>query len=286
MARDTVEVKAEGTTKSEFDDGGSGRMKIIAGVIVAVVIIAILAYVYTRDGDNGDNGNNGDDNLPPTAGFTYNPDAPFAGQTVTFDGTSSVDPDDDVLEYSWDFGDQYADSSNPNTASGVTASHIYTRQGNYTVELTVDDSHNTPNVKTRLINVTEEETPTGTLTITRISDPIANLEWTITVDSIDGTPAQLALNNIRINVYNGADTNDTKISELTSSLSEISKNPLNPSNPDGIYFDDLDGNGLLSVGDFYSIAGDGAASVEDGDGLQLIYEINSDDITDAESLPA
>lgn len=54
------------------------------------------------------------------------------GDTVSFDGSSSSDPDGGGLSYSWDFGDGQ-------TGNGVDVSHMYTRAGEYTVTLTVSD---------------------------------------------------------------------------------------------------------------------------------------------------
>src|SRR5262249_1903309 len=47
------------------------------------------------------------------------------GTTVTFNGGGSTDADGDALSYAWDFGDG-------STGSGVSPSHAYADQGNYT----------------------------------------------------------------------------------------------------------------------------------------------------------
>ncbi len=57
-----------------------------------------------------------------------------ANAVVTFVGAGSSDPDGDTLTYAWQFGDGA-------TASGKTATHVYTVSGVYTVTLTVDDGH-------------------------------------------------------------------------------------------------------------------------------------------------
>ena len=54
------------------------------------------------------------------------------GQTLTFLGTGSIDPDGEVVGYSWDFGDG-------TTASGPRVSHAFARSGIHTVRLTVRD---------------------------------------------------------------------------------------------------------------------------------------------------
>jgi len=52
-----------------------------------------------------------------------------------FDGGASSDPDGDVLEFEWDFGDG-------GTSSLLRPNHEYTSIGNYTVTLTVKDASN------------------------------------------------------------------------------------------------------------------------------------------------
>ncbi len=69
---------------------------------------------------------------PPVA----DPNGPYtgtAGETVTFDGTGSSDPDGTVEEWNWDFGDG-------NTDTGAEPTHVYAAAGSYTVTLTVVDN--------------------------------------------------------------------------------------------------------------------------------------------------
>lgn len=74
-------------------------------------------------------------NQAPVANFTYSPLNPTAGQTITFDGTSSYDPDGSIVSYLWDF----ADGTN---ATGAVVQHSYTNAGNYCIALTVTDDDN------------------------------------------------------------------------------------------------------------------------------------------------
>ncbi len=70
-------------------------------------------------------------NRAPTA----HPGGPYTGlpeQPIAFDGTGSIDPENDVLTYRWSFGDGA-------TASGARPSHTYAAKGTYTVTLTVND---------------------------------------------------------------------------------------------------------------------------------------------------
>lgn len=54
------------------------------------------------------------------------------GEIVAFNGSSSSDPDGNILTYLWDFGDGQ-------TGSGANAMHTYNTAGNYAVSLTVSD---------------------------------------------------------------------------------------------------------------------------------------------------
>jgi MYXO-CTERM domain-containing protein len=90
-------------------------------------------------------------NLAPIA----DPGGPYAGepgQTITFDGSASADPNDDVLTYSWDFGDSA-------TGTGVAPTHSYAANGTYRVSLVVSDGSldseiatTTAEISTRLVN--------------------------------------------------------------------------------------------------------------------------------------
>jgi PKD repeat protein len=71
-------------------------------------------------------------NSPPVAhaGGAY---SGVEGAPITFDGTASTDPDNNIATYAWDFGDG-------NTGSGATVQHTYADGGTYTVTLTVSDA--------------------------------------------------------------------------------------------------------------------------------------------------
>lgn len=58
--------------------------------------------------------------------FTWTPENPMSGETITFSDTSSGNPD----TWEWDFGDG-------STATTPTASHVYEADGNYEVTLNI-----------------------------------------------------------------------------------------------------------------------------------------------------
>ena len=61
----------------------------------------------------------------------------YTGDSIVFDGSESHDANGDPLSYIWDFGD----GSDPQ--AGPAVSHIYHKDGRYSVSLTVDDNRNT-----------------------------------------------------------------------------------------------------------------------------------------------
>jgi hypothetical protein len=72
--------------------------------------------------------------MHPVAVFSYSPELPTVGNTVTFDAAESYDLTSHIESYKWDFGD------GGNTTVGVpTVTHVYTEVRNYTVRLTVED---------------------------------------------------------------------------------------------------------------------------------------------------
>ena len=75
-------------------------------------------------------------NRPPTARLTASPTSGPVPLAVTFDGSTSSDPDaGDTLTYTWSFGD----GSPSQTTSAATVSHTYTTAGRRTATLVVRD---------------------------------------------------------------------------------------------------------------------------------------------------
>jgi PKD repeat protein len=71
---------------------------------------------------------------PPLALFTFSPKEPIVGQSVSFDGSASADPDGQIEEYAWDFDvDGTPDAATPQ------ADHTFVSAGIQTVSLTVTD---------------------------------------------------------------------------------------------------------------------------------------------------
>ncbi|MFN3384166.1 MAG: PKD domain-containing protein [Archaeoglobaceae archaeon] len=84
-------------------------------------------------------------NMPPVAKFSFSPLQPRAGELVKF-YSESFDPDGYIERCIWDFGDG-------NVANECNVTHSYEKPGNYSVSLTVFDSHGLSDTKTRLVVV-------------------------------------------------------------------------------------------------------------------------------------
>ena len=87
-----------------------------------------------------------EENIPPTANFTYSPKNPIVNQIITFNASNSTDPDGTIVKYEWDFGDG-------STATGKIVTHSYPSLGAYTVTLTVTDDDGATDVETKAISI-------------------------------------------------------------------------------------------------------------------------------------
>jgi len=102
----------------------------------------------------GCNGNGGPappttPNQTPTASFTANPTSGVVPLAVSFNASSSSDPDGSITSYAWDFKDGA-------TGSGQTINHTFSSTGSYSVKLTVTDNEGATDSTTKTITVTYE----------------------------------------------------------------------------------------------------------------------------------
>ncbi len=71
------------------------------------------------------------------------------GEETSFDGTASIDPEDAIESYEWNFGDG-------SIGSGPTPTHSYDTSGVYSVTLTVTDSDGKTGSDTTLVGVGQD----------------------------------------------------------------------------------------------------------------------------------
>jgi len=122
-------------------------------------------------------------NEPPTARISRSVD----GMEVTATGSASTDPDNNITEYRWQWGD-----SGATTTTDPTAQHTYSSGGTFTITLTVVDEQGASDTAQTTVSITAPNTaPTArltrsldgatvTATASASSDPddnIARYEW-------------------------------------------------------------------------------------------------------------
>jgi len=108
--------------------------------------------------------------LPPEASFTFSPASPEVGQPVSFDASSSNDPDGTIVNYFWNFGD----GTTENQTDTVTIIHAYTSLGSHNITLTVTDDSQLTNTTTKSITVSPpKQPPEASFTYSPL-DPQAN----------------------------------------------------------------------------------------------------------------
>jgi len=134
-------------------------------------------------------------NRPPAASFTESAQSVIVGQTITFNATTSYDPDGSIVLYHWDFGD------GTNT-TGITAQHAYSSSGVYTVTLTVTDNDGTTDTATA--QKTVEITP-PVATFTESAQTVYTAE-TITFNASDSYDPDGTITNYYWDFGDGTNT--------------------------------------------------------------------------------
>ncbi len=107
----------------------------VAAMVVALLVVGAAGAYFTIF-----------QNSEPTAVFTFAPEDPVEGELVTFDASSSSDPDDHALKYTWRFGDGAS-------RKGKRVSHAFLSSESFTVTLTVEDERGAQRVTRRTVDV-------------------------------------------------------------------------------------------------------------------------------------
>jgi PKD repeat protein len=89
-------------------------------------------------------------NRPPVASFVASPNPAQAGQTVSFDGSASTDPDGTITKYEWDFD---GDTAFDQTTTDPKTTTTYATAGKRTARLRVTDTTGATNIVARDIEV-------------------------------------------------------------------------------------------------------------------------------------
>jgi hypothetical protein len=84
----------------------------------------------------------------PVASFTFSPNGAKAGEDVYFNASGSTDPDGNIVQYQWTYGDG-------DIEYGATQIHDFAKSGTYNVILTVTDNVGNKASTTRPVTVVE-----------------------------------------------------------------------------------------------------------------------------------
>jgi PKD repeat protein len=93
-------------------------------------------------------------NQPPTANVS-GPTTGTVGQSLTFDGAGSSDPNGDTLTYAWTFSD------GPATAATSSVSHTFATAATHTVTLTVADGRGGTHSTSLNVTISPNQPPTA-----------------------------------------------------------------------------------------------------------------------------
>ena len=94
-----------------------------------------------------------DPNTAPVADILFGPSSSLIPFTASFDGSASIDAENNIASYDWDFGDG-------NAGTGITTTHEYTTGGVFTVTLTVTDAFGLSGQATATITALTNVPPT------------------------------------------------------------------------------------------------------------------------------
>ena len=227
-------------------------------------------------------------NQPPVS----DPNGPYTGTvgaSISFDGSGSSDPDGNVVDYSWDFGDG-------NIGTGVSPNHSYSIDGNYNVTLTVTDNTGDTDSATTTASIGAVNQPpvsdpngpySGTVGIpvdfdgSGSSDPdgsIASYSWDFgdgsTGSGVAPTHAYNADGSFTVSLTVTDDAGDTATATTTASIGAGNLPPV--ADPNGPY------SGTVDI----PVAFDGSAS-NDPDGTIVTYSWDfGDDTTGSGATPS
>ncbi len=165
-----------------------------------------------------------EENKAPTAVIKIEGNSPFEPDTdIIFTGKGSSDPENDVLEYYWDFdsADNYNDNKIGDISNNGRIIHLYSDERTYTVTLTVSDGDKTgtttakvkierPTSDIRAIITTDDDTESTMNGDEQISytfsaadsiseSQITKYEWDFSYDSAEGFVSEKETSGPEIN---------------------------------------------------------------------------------------
>ncbi|MCA0239310.1 MAG: PKD domain-containing protein [Proteobacteria bacterium] len=143
LATGSGSVTTNGSGVASFTSAASGG---VGSFVFTVTGVTINGYTYTPAANTETSDSIAVVNQAPTAVLSATPVSGTAPLTVAFSAAGSADADGSIASYQWTFGDG-------GSASGASASHVYTAAGSYTAQLKVTDNLGLSSTKTTTITV-------------------------------------------------------------------------------------------------------------------------------------
>ena len=155
---------------------GIGRTVRAATITVILAVFALLPGCLLDSGEPNPLLFTGPSEPVPLWGpfpkFSFTPQEPDAGDTVSFDASrSDIGPGHTITSYTWSFGDGGA-------ATGVTASRAYANEGAYAVRLIVTDNLGAAVTRAKLVVVGTLTPPKAVIVSNAVAGLIVNFDGT------------------------------------------------------------------------------------------------------------
>lgn len=190
-------------------------------------------------------------NLPPQAEFEWNIDTSATSAVVSFDASGCSDPDGEITEYHWDFGDGQS-------GDGVRQTHEYTVSDVYLVALTViDDKGETHSVQHDIgISLLVEDLPPDPSEVAPKFDTTVSTEFATETeflytgdDPIQTGVAPDTINRERVAILRGVvlDKENNPLPGVTITILNHPEFGQTLSRADGIFDIAVNGGGQLTI---------------------------------------
>lgn len=129
-------------------------------------------------------------NIRPTANVTTDTTSGSVPLTVNFDASKSVDPNGQITSYEWDFGDESTHTTE------AKAKHEFSKEGTYTVNLTLTDNNFDKTVYPITINV-----------LSPLNGPKISLSSTPPIEDLEGKKTITGIKPLAVR-FSAADSTD------------------------------------------------------------------------------
>lgn len=192
-ATDSIDPDGDPLTYSwKFGDGGVGSGVETSHTYTAIGLYTVELTVSDGVGIDTDTETIEVKNQPPTLGLSALPSTGTPPLEVTFDASTSFDPEGGPLTYNWNFGDGTTIANGP-----AVVKHTYSTIGSFTARLTLTDDRGESTLGVRTISLTVPGNRPPNVSLG--ADPqsgAANLNVTFNLTGTsdpDGDPVQLTL---------------------------------------------------------------------------------------------